>query len=171
MWKHYSLQAVLGPHTESGREPLQAASTGKGSKPPKKPPAHKPPTWATKPTSEEKKKAAEQDSDMENVDDVKPEPEVAVVEEKVASGIATKVEESKGGDMAGHHPEYGAPPHPDAEIAMIGSKAVWQFINDKGEEVTVVRSACSFAPQGTVVACKVIHLYHHLCTRDMHVYV
>jgi hypothetical protein len=162
---------MLCSHTESGREPLQAASTGKGSKAAKKPPANKPPKWATKPTSEEKKKAAEQDSDMENVDDVKLEPEVAVVEEKAVSGNAAKVEESKGGDMAGHHPEYGTPPHPDAEIAMIGSKAVWQFINDKGEEVTVVRSACAFSPRGTVIACKIIHLYNHLCTRDMHVHV
>jgi hypothetical protein len=36
------------------------------------------------------------------------------------------------------HPEYGLPPHPDAEITIVGSKAFWQYINDKGEEVMVV---------------------------------
>lgn len=37
------------------------------------------------------------------------------------------------------HPEYGIPPHPDAEITVVGSKAFWEWIDDKGAEVSVVR--------------------------------
>lgn len=40
---------------------------------------------------------------------------------------------------AREHPEYGMPPHPDAEIKMVGSKAFWEYIDDKGAEVSVVR--------------------------------
>lgn len=36
------------------------------------------------------------------------------------------------------HPEYGMPPHPDAEITVVGSKAFWEYIDDKGAEVSVV---------------------------------
>lgn len=39
------------------------------------------------------------------------------------------------------HPEYGVPPDADAEIQMIGGKPFWAFINDKGEEVTVLAKA------------------------------
>jgi hypothetical protein len=38
----------------------------------------------------------------------------------------------------GEHPDYGTPPDPDAEIRMVGSKPVWVYFNDKGEEVVVV---------------------------------
>lgn len=39
------------------------------------------------------------------------------------------------------HPVYGAPPDPDAEVTMVNGKPMWQYMNDKGEEVTVVRPA------------------------------
>ena len=49
---------------------------------------------------------------------------------------APGVENAESG--ANVHPEFGRPPHPDAEITMSGTKAFWQYINDKGEEVMVV---------------------------------
>jgi hypothetical protein len=47
-------------------------------------------------------------------------------------------------DTPGRHPVYGDPPHPDAEIRMMNGKAFWEFINAKGEEVTVVRAAAPY---------------------------
>lgn len=110
-----------------------------------------------KAAGEAKAKADARDSDMENADDSAPEP-VAVKQETSRSGDAGKDAESQEGDVKGH-PEHGVPPHPDAEIAMIGSKAVWQYINDKGEEVTVVRCCCS-------CIAKCLLLYHPFRAAD-----
>ena len=78
------------------------------------------------------------DSDMEKAEDVTAEPEKSKIE------VEWKAAEGHGEDVKAH-PEHGVPPHPDAEITMIGSKAVWQYINDKGEEITVVRTCCCYA--------------------------
>lgn len=117
-------------HTEPARKPLQAAIKQQVSAVSKK-------ASAKKTASETKAKTVGADSDMENAEDIKPEP-TATVEEKSKPDDGAKAESGEG-DAKGH-PEYGAPPHPDAEITMIGSKAVWQYINDKGEEITVVSS-------------------------------
>lgn len=114
--------------TEPARKPLQAASKQQAAAVSKK--------ASAKAAKDTKMKGG--DSDMENAETDKTEPEAA-----------TKAVESAKGDAQGSHSEYGAPPHPDAEIAMIGSKVVWQFINDKGEEVTVVSSL----PTGCVQCC------------------
>jgi hypothetical protein len=68
------------------------------------------------------------------------------------AGVATK--HAKAGAIPGHvpavtvkqedpapaHGKYGVPPDPDAEIQMISGRPFWFYINDKGEEVTVVSS-------------------------------
>lgn len=50
------------------------------------------------------------------------------------------------------HPEYGMRPHPDAEIKMVGSKAFWEYIDDKGAEVSVVR--CPSIMLSRILLCR-----------------
>jgi hypothetical protein len=38
----------------------------------------------------------------------------------------------------GRHPVYGDLPDPDAEIKMVNGKPFWEYINEKGEEVSIV---------------------------------
>jgi len=68
--------------------------------------------------------------------------EPAQVECQLQQPVAMKVMSDRSNGQAAsncEHPEYGMPPHQDAEIRMVGSKAFWEYIDDKGAEVSVVR--------------------------------
>jgi hypothetical protein len=55
---------------------------------------------------------------------------------KQAADSVAEVTDAKAGQA---HPELGVPPDPDAALEYQCGKPVWIWMNDKGEEVTVVR--------------------------------
>jgi hypothetical protein len=119
--------------TEPARKPLQATSKQEAAAVSKKS------AKVGKKAAPDKKPASGSGvSDMENAEEGKSET-VAAADVQGQADDAGKGTGSGDAAVEGKHPEYGTPPHPDAEVIMIGSKAVWQYINDKGEEVTVVR--------------------------------
>lgn len=52
---------------------------------------------------------------------------------------ATPTEGSAKQESLPAHPEYGVPPHADAEIETVAGRPFWMYINDKGEEIQIVR--------------------------------
>jgi hypothetical protein len=55
---------------------------------------------------------------------------------EAAANVSTGAQPKK--EAAATHGKYGLPPDPEAEIQVISGRPFWFYINDKGEEVTVV---------------------------------
>eukprot|EP00892_Ulva_mutabilis_P003443 jgi/Ulvmu1/1470/UM011_0200.1 len=79
----------------------------------------------------------QQGSDAVEPNEPQPAPAASEAQKPVAAEVMS--DRSNGQAAQGReHPEYGSPPHPDAIIRMTGSKAFWEYIDDKGAEVSVI---------------------------------